>query len=126
MERLVLMTADLDGSQAGWKNEPLWLFRGPTIFLQRQTRRERLRSALYLRLKKCKFLKFAQDVFMKSSKNSFKTPKGCLSCSLSFGNHFSPNWKHKNFEKIRFSFGKCRIVPKTLRSPLCSETFRLS
>ena len=32
-----------------------------------KTRRERLKSALYLRLKKRKFLKYASDVFMKNS-----------------------------------------------------------
>ena len=60
----------------------------------RTTRRERLKSALYLR---AKFLKYAQDVFKKSSENSFETPKGCLSCSIRLENHFFPNWKQKTF-----------------------------
>ena len=54
---------------------------------------------------------------MKSSKNRFKTPKGCLSCSISLGNRFSPNWKQKQthfFETKNgfFPFGKCRSAEK--------------
>ena len=46
---------------------------------------------------------------MKSSENSFDTPKGCLSCSIRLGNHFSPTEKKTFFgEKLR----KCRIVPR--------------
>ena len=78
-------------------------------------RRDRLQSALFLRLKK--FFNFAQDLFRKSSKNSFETTKGCLSCSISLGNHFFSKRKKFGF----FSFGKCLIVPKTLSSPLCSQ-----
>ena len=78
-----------------------------------ETRRERLKSALYLRLKKSKVLKYVQDVFMKSSEKSFETPKGCLSSSIRFGNHFLPKWE-KNFGF--FSLGKCRLVPKIVKA----------
>ena len=60
-----------------------------------KTRRELLKSALYLSSKSAKFLKHAQDVFMKSSENSFETPKGCLSCSIRLGKHLFSNWEQK-------------------------------
>ena len=55
---------------------------------------------------------------MKSSENSFETPKGCLSSSVRLGNHFFPNSKQKKtffLKKVQiFSFGKC-IVPKNMK-----------
>ena len=49
---------------------------------------------------------------MKSSENSFEKPKGCLSCSIRFENHFSPTGnKKKLFEKLRIvshSAEKCK------------------
>ena len=51
--------------------------------------------------KSAKKLKYAQGVFMKSSENSFETPKGCLSCLIRLGNHFlqvgTKKFLRKNF-----------------------------
>ena len=44
---------------------------------------------------------------MKSSNDSFETPKEYLSFSMRLGNHFSPTGKSD-----LFLLGKCRIVPK--------------
>ena len=57
---------------------------------------------------------------LKSSENSFETPKRCLSRSIRIGNHFFSNWKQNTFFKnFRLcSFGKCRIVPKNLKGGL--------
>ena len=51
---------------------------------------------------------------MKSSENSFETPKGCLSCSIRLGNNLFPNWEQKNEKKSDF-FRKCRIDPKNVK-----------
>ena len=69
------------------------------------------------RLKKAQsFFKYAQDLFVKSSKNSFQTPKGCLSCSTRIGNHFFPTGNFLENSSLKlFSFGKCRIVPKNVK-----------
>ena len=48
------------------------------LLLHIKTRRERQNRRFILGSKNTKFLK---DVFMKSSENSFETPKECLSCS---------------------------------------------
>ena len=74
-----LRIALVKGGHSGWQQA---IF---CIPLQK-TRRERLKSALYLRLKKRKvFFKYAQDVFMESFENSIETPKGGLSCSIRLG-----------------------------------------
>ena len=54
-----------------------------------KTKQERLKSALYLRLKKRKVCPIIcpRRFFKKKSENSFKT-KGFLQCSIRLGNHF--------------------------------------
>ena len=47
-----------------------------------QTRRERLKSAQYPRLKKRKTFQICPGCIHESSENSFETPKVCLSCSI--------------------------------------------
>ena len=42
-------------------------------------------------------------MFLKSSENSFETPKGCLSCSIRLGNHFYPTGKNFFFRKMSHS-----------------------
>ena len=67
-----------------------------TIVMERlnilQTRRERLKSALYLRLKKRKFSKYAQDVFMKSFENTLETPKVPFMLYMT-GKSLFPDWE---------------------------------
>ena len=46
--------------------------------------------------KSAKFLKYAQDVFMKSSQNSFETLKGCLPWSIRPEITFFPTGNKKN------------------------------
>ena len=88
------------------------------LFLD-QTRRERLKPALYVRLKKHKIFNICPGRIDESSENSFETPKRCLSCSIIHETHFFPNWnKEKTFFEKNFgflSFGKCRIMPKTVK-----------
>ena len=79
----------------------------------KETRRERLETALYLRLKKSKVFEICLDVITKSSENRFETPKGKTL------KRFFPNWEQKknifstkNFKL--YSLGKRRIVPKNV------------
>ena len=81
---------------------------GDVMFVQlrrverQRVSRQRLRTVLTgrgvdgtgLKKKQDKFLKYAQDVFMKAQKTvSRHPPKGCLSCWILLGNHFFPTGK---------------------------------
>ena len=85
---------------------------------EKNTRWERLKSALYLRLKKCKFFKICPGrIYGKLRKQFRDNQRG----SLMIDNNRKPLFPHlekKTFfeRKFRyFSFGKCRIVPKNVK-----------
>ena len=88
----------------------------------KQRRWKSLKLALHLSVKKRKAFKMCLGRFNEKLRNSFETPKKCLTCSKSLGNHFFPSGNKKlTFQKIGFCFGKCRIVPKTLKSSLSAQ-----
>ena len=89
---------------------------------KRKTRRERLKSALYLRLKKLRVF-YAQDVFMKSFENTFERHPKCAF-------HARYDWKitfpdstgnKKNFEIFLENFFLKFFFEKTSKTSHSAE-----
>ena len=83
-----------------------------------ETRQERLKSGLYLRLKKRKVFKICPGRIYEKLRKQFRDTQRVPSI---LGKTRSPlfpqleNWKQKKFKILIFSFGKCSIVPKNVK-----------
>ena len=72
--------------------------------IKRNKRRTSKVGAISKAQKAQSFVTHSKHLFMKSSENSFETPKVCLSCSIRLGNYFFPNWKQKK-KHLKKCFG---------------------
>ena len=100
-----------------------WMLNNILSLFINKKKTERLKSALYLKLKKRKVSKKGQNVFMKSPEYRFKTPRRCLSCSIRLENRFPPTGNKEKLFRTLFFQKKLHSAVNTKESSMLAKRF---